>query len=278
LLRNSESTKLQVTDDEGKSLFSGDPLFAKPGQLPDNTGLGDSVLCGRRADEHPGSLPANMFQAAIFQLAPPSMILPCGSVHCCWRWAAHRLLEEYDSKRRIVEGLRHTLDEELGRSVRNRLMELEVKHEEVLCRYREAVEEAKSYAKRQGSFERELRDSQEARANAEHRFFEAERLHRQEAWRAEAKIDELRDELRRAFERPGAAELEEKLKVEKDKIFQLQSSLEQTQDELNNLRVQRTELEWQLGQAKAAVAKKAKPNRTRQRSKMTDGQSMAVKA
>lgn len=204
-----------------------------------------------------GALNTQMFQAAILQLAPLNMTAQCRSPTCCWRWAAHVILDEFDQEHRLAEGLRTTLDEELGHSVRNQLVDLEQKHEELLYKYREAVEEVKSLTKRHSCLERELLDAQEGRAQAEDALHEAERLHRQDMYRAEASDAELKAQLAQAQQRPGAAQLEEMLKADKAVAAGLQGQVEKAEAEALKVGMARTDLEWQLQQAKALLAKRS---------------------
>eukprot|EP00928_Gymnodinium_smaydae_P029958 TRINITY_DN22410_c0_g2_i1.p1 TRINITY_DN22410_c0_g2~~TRINITY_DN22410_c0_g2_i1.p1 ORF type:complete len:385 (-),score=67.66 TRINITY_DN22410_c0_g2_i1:58-1212(-) len=64
----------------------------------------------------------------------PLCLEPCAADTCCWRWATGQLLSDYACMRSNAHGLRSVLNEELGDSVLQQLLDLESKHDVLLER------------------------------------------------------------------------------------------------------------------------------------------------
>ncbi|CAE7553957.1 unnamed protein product, partial [Symbiodinium natans] len=92
-------------------------------------------------------------EAAIQHLAPGTRLRPCRSTSCCWRWVATKLLDECLSAAAKAVILRKTLDEELGDSILQQLLNLEGDHE--------ALQERLGHVRSQFDLERAARSALE---------------------------------------------------------------------------------------------------------------------
>jgi len=91
-------------------------------------GISGALLAAARDVD--ARLPADLRypEAAVMRLAPNERLLPCRSVSCCWRWATSQLVNECTQARVENRHLRSILEEELGDSALQRLLEMQDSH------------------------------------------------------------------------------------------------------------------------------------------------------
>jgi len=222
--------------------------------------LGQALLGVTEAAEPSRPLEQQMLQAAVMHLAPTTRLSACCSASCCWRWASQQLLCEYAAARNATEGLRGILDAELGQSVQQRLLDLQLDYEALLHKWRTSTEELSLLRKRHSSLEAEHSQLEAAHKEAVADLATAEQAREELEAEAAAREGKLREELAVANKRPGAKELDGLLEEERAHARELQEGWDKANEELVSVRLERTDLEWKVQQLRMALtdAKKKK--------------------
>lgn len=83
-------------------------------------------------------------EAAVIRMAPGARLLPCKSSSCCWRWAACKLIDECQSASGHAVYFRRVLEEELGDSVLQKLINLEQEHSVLEASHQQLLREVQA--------------------------------------------------------------------------------------------------------------------------------------
>lgn len=227
--------------------------------------LAQALLLAKEGSEPSGQLESQMLQAAVMQMAPTTRLAPCGSSLCCWRWASQQLLNEYAAARNTAGGLRAVLDEELGQSAKQRLLNLKEDYEALHHRMRTSTEELALLRKRFAALEVDHAAAAAARDEAVASLQASEQARVACEEQAAARERQLEGQLAAANRRPGARELEAMLEEERQNSQEIKEGWDKANEELITVRLERTDLEWKLTQLRLALnkceQKKKKPKR-----------------
>lgn len=207
-----------------------------------------------------------MLQAAVMQHAPTARLAPCGSASCCWRWASQQLLSDYAAARNTAGGLRVVLDEELGQSAKQRLLNLKEDYEALHHKWRTSTEELDLLRRRFAALEAEHAAAAAARDATAAELLASERARKASEDEAAAREHHLEVQLAAAHRRPGARELEAMLEEERQQGQDLKEGWDKASEDLIKVKMERTDLEWKVQQlrlAMNALQAKKKPKRAK---------------
>lgn len=216
---------------------------------------GKGLAGNNRADQQ-------MLQATVMHFAPHTSIGTCQSQSCCWRWASQQILLEYSAIKITKESLRVMLDEELGQSAKQRLVDLESEHRALTAKWRAAVDELSLLQRRHRDLEHEHKHTVVAHHEAESALKVAEEVREELESRTAVQEVEFEAKLNAAY-CPTRVELQEMLETERANLETLEAGRENASNELVSVRIERTDLEWKVHQLRIALARKARLRRRR---------------
>jgi len=220
--------------------------------------LAQALLVAREDADMGSALEQQMLQAAVVQLAPACRMVPCGSSACCWRWAAQQLLAEYSVVWSTASSLRAVLDEELGQSAQQRLLDLRMEHEALLQKWRSTSAELSLLRKHHTALEGELSKALASCDETKATLAAAEAEQKTLLEEAAASKSNLQAQLAAANKQPGVKELEGLLEEERLRAKENQDGWDKANDDLIKVKMERTDLEWKVQQLRIALTKKAK--------------------
>lgn len=183
----------------------------------------------------------------------------CSSAGCCWCWATKQLLDEFASLREVTDGLRAILDEELGDSAQLQLLQLRAEHEEQAKLLLSLEQEVLNAAERNSRLERAERNAVEEAREARIELVELREKSSEELHLAAVRELQLQEQLKQALQRPQAEVLETWLEEEKQRSALLETENYKFLAQMETLKIERTELEWQNKQLRMAKLAKKKP-------------------
>lgn len=131
-------------------------------------------------------------------------------------------------------------------------------YDALLTTWRELSEDHKLLRKREEAYSQKHAEILAARDEAAKALNTATWSNKQMESQMANRIQELERLLEEARKKPGVAELTARLQEANEQGAELMSECEKTKVELYDVRTQRTELEWKLGQMRVAMLKKGK--------------------
>jgi len=195
-----------------------------------------------------------MLQAAVVQLAPNRYLEPCSSPCCCWRWAAQEILEEHEEASKTGERLRSALQEEWNKNAPLQLAELRQIHQALETRLEMAIAELSSLRDKLAASEAAQEELLDAKCKANTALEESEQQRLRMEEMLESRCSQLEAQLRKALDKPGVVELEKTLAGELAKATEMERQHCRLEEELNDVKMQRTDLEWDLRQSRVKMA------------------------
>lgn len=184
--------------------------------------------------------------AAVRHFSPRGHMDTCSSASCCWRWAAEELVEEYRELSRVSQGLRTALEKENGQSVQQQLLELDVAHEALLIKFHSMAAELAALREQHQALKGAQAKAEIERDQALETLQEVECKSSASEAESVARILQLEAQLDEELSRSRARELERRLHEEIEKVRDLEASTEEAEAGFTAVKIQRTDLEWQV--------------------------------
>merc|ERR1712232_534905 len=191
-----------------------------------------------------------------------SCIGPCHAQGCCWRWALQQVLIDYAAVKGSRDSLKVMLDEELGQSAKQRLVDLESEHSFLISKWHATLDEMSLLQRRYNDLEHDHHQLLCAQQQATDELKAAQRYREELESRTAALEVEFEAKLNAAY-CPTRADLQEMLEEERANVERAEAGVENASRELLDVRIQRTDLEWKVHQLRLALARKGRLRRRR---------------
>eukprot|EP00930_Biecheleria_cincta_P083024 TRINITY_DN72670_c0_g1_i1.p1 TRINITY_DN72670_c0_g1~~TRINITY_DN72670_c0_g1_i1.p1 ORF type:complete len:306 (+),score=79.67 TRINITY_DN72670_c0_g1_i1:28-918(+) len=208
-------------------------------------------------------------EAAVIRMAPGARLLPCKSSSCCWRWAACKLIDECQSASGHAVYFRRVLEEELGDSVLQKLINLEQEYSALEASHQELLREFQAERGACRILEEEKENLRLAAEEARHNKERAVSKHmaaQSEVLKLQARCRQHEEDLEQLRELTPEA-LQAKLEEKEEQLAKVMGDAEEKEakmsSDIKDLKGELLGLRLQLKQLEALESKLVKKRRAR---------------